>query len=69
MDNALTTYAPFIKEIKEFKKEFPGVQGFSTLNLWLMQSFYIEYSQMPNLQLLVTEIGRMIKALVSVCWG
>jgi len=30
---------------KELQKEFPGVQGFSTRNLWLMRSFYIEYSQ------------------------
>ena len=30
---------------KELQKEFPGVQGFSARNLWLMRSFYIEYSQ------------------------
>ncbi|MDR1572208.1 MAG: DUF1016 N-terminal domain-containing protein [Clostridiales Family XIII bacterium] len=30
---------------KELQKEFPGVQGFSTRNLRLMRSFYIEYSQ------------------------
>jgi len=29
----------------ELQKEFPGVQGFSARNLWLMRSFYIEYSQ------------------------
>jgi predicted nuclease of restriction endonuclease-like (RecB) superfamily len=34
---------------KELQKEFPGVQGFSTRNLWLMRSFYIEYSQNINL--------------------
>jgi len=30
---------------KELQKEFPGVQGFSARNLWLMRGFYIEYSQ------------------------
>jgi hypothetical protein len=30
---------------KELQKEFHGVQGFSARNLWLMRSFYIEYSQ------------------------
>ena len=30
---------------KELQKEFPGVAGFSSRNLWLMRSFYIEYSQ------------------------
>jgi predicted nuclease of restriction endonuclease-like (RecB) superfamily len=30
---------------KELQKEFPGVQGFSARNLWLMRSFYLEYSQ------------------------
>ena len=29
---------------KELQKEFPGVQGFSAYNLWLMRRFYIEYS-------------------------
>jgi predicted nuclease of restriction endonuclease-like (RecB) superfamily len=41
---------------KELQKEFPGVQGFSARNLWLMRSFYIEYSQTANLQPLVAEI-------------
>ena len=30
---------------KELQKEFPGVQGFSARNLWLMRNFYLEYSQ------------------------
>lgn len=33
---------------KELQNEFPGVQGFSARNLWLMRSFYIEYSQSLN---------------------
>ena len=40
---------------KELQKEFPGVQGFSARNLWLMRSFYLEYSQMLNLQPMVAE--------------
>jgi adenylate cyclase len=35
---------------KELQKEFPGVQGFSARNLWLMRSFYLEYSGLSNLQ-------------------
>jgi predicted nuclease of restriction endonuclease-like (RecB) superfamily len=35
---------------KELQKEFPGVQGFSARNLWLMRNFYLEYSSAPNLQ-------------------
>ena len=42
---------------KELQKEFPGVQGFSERNLWLMRNFYIEFSQTPNLQPMVAEIS------------
>ena len=42
---------------KELQKEFPGVQGFSARNLWLMRNFYIEYSQSPILQPMVAEIS------------
>jgi len=35
---------------KELQKEFPGVKGFSARNLWLMRSFYKEYSQNSILQ-------------------
>jgi predicted nuclease of restriction endonuclease-like (RecB) superfamily len=42
---------------KELQKEFPGVQGFSARNLWLMRNFYIEYSQDTNLQPMVAEIS------------
>jgi predicted nuclease of restriction endonuclease-like (RecB) superfamily len=104
MENSITLYAPFIKEIKsliyrrqyeamkqvnaeliqlyweigaeidrqqrekgwgksvveilskELQKEFPGIQGFSTRNLWLMRSFYVEYSQNLILQPLVAEL-------------
>jgi predicted nuclease of restriction endonuclease-like (RecB) superfamily len=44
---------------KELQKEFPGVQGFSARNLWLMRSFYIEYSQGTNLQPMGAEIQNL----------
>ena len=45
---------------KELQKEFPGVQGFSARNLWLMRSFYLEFSQMSNLQPSVAESQKII---------
>jgi len=51
---------------KELQKEFPGKRGYSARNLWLMRSFYIEYSQMPNLQPMVAEIeGSNLQPMVA----
>jgi len=33
---------------KELQKEFPGDRGYSTRNLWLMRSFYLEYSNLES---------------------
>jgi len=44
---------------KELQKEFPGVAGFSTRNLWLMRSFYIEYSQNEKLHPMGAEIVKI----------
>ena len=33
----------------ELQKEFPGVKGFSSTNLWRMRSFFLEYTQNTNL--------------------
>jgi len=41
---------------QELQKEFPGVQGFSARNLWLMRNFYLEYSSHANLQPSAAEI-------------
>jgi len=41
----------------ELQKEFPGLGGFSTTNLWLMAQFYAEYHVDENLQPLVGEIS------------
>jgi predicted nuclease of restriction endonuclease-like (RecB) superfamily len=35
---------------------FPGAQGFSPQNLWLMRQFVLEYSELPKLQQLVGEL-------------
>ena len=45
---------------KELQKEFPGVKGFSTTNLWRMRSFYLEYSPKSNLPPSVGEIQKAI---------
>jgi predicted nuclease of restriction endonuclease-like (RecB) superfamily len=50
---------------KELQKEFPGVQGFSARNLWLMRSFYIEYSGVANLQPSVAEISWTKDVLIN----
>ena len=42
---------------KELQREFPGIQGFSTRNLWLMRNFYLEYANRENLQPSVAEIA------------
>lgn len=42
---------------KELQKEFPGVGGFSTTNLWLMAQFFSEYQSVENLHPLVGEIS------------
>ena len=42
---------------KELQSEFPGANGLSVGNLWLMAQFYKEYSQDSNLEPLVREIS------------
>lgn len=42
---------------KDLQNEFPGMQGFSARNLWLIRSFYIEYKENIKLQPLVAEIS------------
>ncbi|MDR6967315.1 putative nuclease of restriction endonuclease-like (RecB) superfamily [Flavobacterium arsenatis] len=41
----------------ELQREFVGIGGFSTTNLWLMAQFYAEYHTDENLQPLVGEIS------------
>lgn len=42
---------------KDLQIEFPGIQGFSSRNIWRMRSFYLIYEVNPKLPPLVAEIG------------
>lgn len=42
---------------RDLQVEFPGRNGFSAQNLWLMRQFYLEYSELQKLQPLVGEIS------------
>lgn len=42
---------------RDLQAEFPGRNGFSVQNLWLMRQFFNVYSQKPKLQPLVREIS------------
>jgi predicted nuclease of restriction endonuclease-like (RecB) superfamily len=55
---------------KELQSEFPGVQGFSARNLWLMRSFYLEYSQGEFLHPMGAEIARAAipALLIEIGW-
>lgn len=41
----------------DLQKEFPGISGFSSQNLWRMRQFYETYRLKPKLSPLVREIG------------
>jgi predicted nuclease of restriction endonuclease-like (RecB) superfamily len=42
---------------RDLQAVFPGRNGFSAKNLWLMRQFYVEYVEKPNLRPLVGEIS------------
>jgi predicted nuclease of restriction endonuclease-like (RecB) superfamily len=42
---------------KDLQKEYPGMKGFSSQNLWYMRQFYMEYKDNSKLQPLVGEIS------------
>lgn len=42
---------------KDLQKEFPGIKGFSSSNLWRMRNFYQKYIENKKLAPLVREIG------------
>ena len=42
---------------RDLQKEFPGIQGFSSANLWRMRNFYIAYQENEKLAPLVREIS------------
>jgi len=41
----------------DLQKEYPGIQGFSTRNLWNMRNFYFSYRDKIKLQPMVAEIS------------
>ena len=41
----------------DLQKEFPGIQGFSSANLWRMRNFHITYQENKKLAPLVREIS------------
>jgi predicted nuclease of restriction endonuclease-like (RecB) superfamily len=42
---------------RDLQAEFPGRNGFSAQNLWLMRQLYAEYREQPKLQSLIREIS------------
>jgi predicted nuclease of restriction endonuclease-like (RecB) superfamily len=42
---------------RDLQKEFPGMRGLSSRNLWYMRDFYLTYKDKPKLQPLVAEIS------------
>lgn len=42
---------------RDLQTEFPGVQGFSALNVWRMKQFHETYAGNEKLSQLMTEIG------------
>ena len=42
---------------RDLQAEFPGHNGFSAQNLWLMRQFFAEYREKSNLYPLVREIS------------
>ena len=42
---------------RDLQAEFPGRNGFSAQNLWLMRQFYVQYCNRPKLQPLVREVS------------
>lgn len=41
----------------DLQKEFPGIKGFSSRNIWYMRKFYLSYRDNKKLQPLVAEIS------------
>jgi len=42
---------------KDLQKDFPGIQGFSSANLWRMRNFYLTYHSNEKLAPMVREIS------------
>jgi predicted nuclease of restriction endonuclease-like (RecB) superfamily len=53
---------------KELQLEFPGVQGFSSRNLWRMRNFYVEYTQNTILPSVDTPSAIMPPLVAEISW-
>ncbi|PKN68283.1 MAG: DUF1016 domain-containing protein [Deltaproteobacteria bacterium HGW-Deltaproteobacteria-12] len=51
----------------DLQKEFPGIQGFSSQNLWRMKQFYQTYAGNEKLSPLVREIGWTHNIIILQC--
>ena len=52
----------------DLQAEFPGKNGFSAANLWLMRQFYTEYRSRPILEPLVREISWAKNLVIMARW-
>jgi len=60
------------RQANDIQKAFPGLQGFSTVNVWRMRAFYLAYRpNAPILSQAVTEIdaSRPPQAVGHIPWG
>jgi predicted nuclease of restriction endonuclease-like (RecB) superfamily len=55
------------KLASDLRKEFPGIQGFSSQNLWRMKQFYQAYAGNEKLSPLVREIGWTHNIIILQC--
>ena len=53
---------------RDLQAEFPGQNGFSAANLWLMRQFYAEYRSRPILEPLVREISWAKNVVIMARW-
>lgn len=53
---------------RDLQAGFPGRNGYSVQNLWLMRQFFNEYVNLPNLQSLIGEISRAKNLLTTSGW-
>ena len=52
--------------VKDLQKEYPGIKGFSSQNLWYMRQFYTSYCSNLKLQPMVGEISWVKNVLIFV---
>ncbi len=53
---------------KDLQNEFPGIEGFSTRNIWRMRAFYKAYEILPQVVAEMTKDG-LPECLGSIPWG